>query len=86
MDGVKGFAVGAGYEVCEVTRELAMKIIETKEPIGLFMALWEDEKYVGIDNNTGQAWTENFDDIESCISWLADPEKTMPEPCAFFNF
>jgi len=85
VDGVKGFAVGAGYEVCEVTQELAMKIIETREPIGLFMALCRDEKYVGIDNSTGQAWTENFDDIESCINWLADPEKTMPEPCAFDN-
>lgn len=25
---------------------------------------------VGIDNTTGDAWTEDFDDYETCLAWL----------------
>ena len=43
------------------------------EPLGLFY-LEEREKFVGIDNSTGDAWTEEFPDRESCLRWLRREE------------
>ena len=43
------------------------------EPLGLFY-LEEREKFVGIDNSTGDAWTEEFLDKESCLRWLSREE------------
>ena len=43
------------------------------EPLGLFY-LEEREKFVGIDNSTGDAWTEEFPDKESCLRWLSREE------------
>lgn len=39
------------------------------EPLGLFY-LEEQERFVGIDNSTGDAWTEEFPDKDSCLRWL----------------
>ena len=36
------------------------------EPMGLFY-LKEGDKFVGIDNSTGNAWTEEFPDEVSCL-------------------
>ncbi|MCL2841451.1 MAG: hypothetical protein FWE05_11865 [Defluviitaleaceae bacterium] len=50
------------------------KIIEIREPIGLFY--YFDNKtdtYIGIDNSTGEAWTEDFPDEDSCEKWLLNP-------------
>ena len=43
------------------------------EPLGLFY-LEERENFVGIDNSTGDAWTEEFPDRESCLRWLRREE------------
>lgn len=36
---------------------------------GLFIQQ-DEECWIGIDNTTGEAWTEEFDTKEDCISWL----------------
>lgn len=54
-----------------ITEAEALKIIETRRPIGLFMA-WEGGKAIGIDNSTGDAWTEEFPDAKACTNWLLD--------------
>lgn len=38
-------------------------------PRGLFF-LRDGEKVVGIDNSTGHAWTEEFNDLDTCKRWL----------------
>jgi hypothetical protein len=57
------------YETKEITPEEAHSIIETSEPLGLFYT-FESGKYVGIDNRTGEAWTEDFKSLELCEQWL----------------
>lgn len=37
-------------------------------------ALKEGDKFIGIDNSTGNAWTEEFPDEASCLRWLAGEE------------
>ena len=45
------------------------------EPLGLFY--WrEADLWVGIDNSTGHAWTEEFGTQAKCLDWLKG-EKTM---------
>jgi len=36
---------------------------------GKFLTV-EGNKYVAVDNSTGDAWTEEFDDIQDAIDWL----------------
>ena len=43
-------------------------------PLGLFY-LEEDRKFVGIDNSDGNAWTEEFQDKDSCLRWLNGEEE-----------
>lgn len=60
-----------------VTSEEASKIIETRKPLGKFFEIdFEAEEiiYIGIDNTTGDAWVEEFEDIEECICWLNQEE------------
>ncbi len=46
-------------------------------PLGKFYLI-EDGKYVGIDNSTGDAWTEDFDTLCECIIWLSGEETEKP--------
>lgn len=60
-----------------ITSEEANKIIETGKPLGKFYEVdFEAEEiiYIGIDNTTGDAWVEEFEDIEECICWLNQEE------------
>lgn len=41
------------------------------KPIGKFYTK-EGELYIGIDNSTGDAWTEEFKTKASCFKWLRD--------------
>lgn len=67
----------AGYrlEVVEndgiqrVCQEYARQIIETREPLGKFYT-FENGIYTGISNETGDAWTEDFNSREECMKWL----------------
>lgn len=55
----------------EITPEEAIEIIDKREPIGLFY-FKEDGVYLGIDNNTGDSWMEQFNTKEECIAWLKE--------------
>lgn len=39
----------------------------------------DDTKIIGIDNRTGDAWTEEFDTYEDCVDWLLDPNREAHE-------
>lgn len=44
------------------------------EPLGLFYQQEAGGAWVGIDNGTGHAWTEEFPDKDSCLQWLTGKE------------
>ena len=56
-------------EICGVSKERLGKIIDTRQPIGLFYTV-ENGVFVGVDNLTGDAWTEEFHDYWTCRQWL----------------
>ena len=35
----------------------------------------DSSKYIGIDNTTGEAWTEEFDTKQECFNWLKKLEE-----------
>jgi hypothetical protein len=45
------------------------KIFDTSKPIGIFLII-ESSGFTGIDNTTGDAWTEDFKDLSKCLRWL----------------
>lgn len=62
------------FKITEITKKEANKIIETKEPLGLF---WfrDDEvnrRYVAIDNSSGEAFVERFVYRSDSYLWLKD--------------
>ena len=63
----------------QITQVEASEIIRTYEPIGLFYLL-DGDTYVGINNLTGHAWTEEFNTFEECKAWLeGDEDSTFKE-------
>jgi len=59
--------------IVEVIRSQARDIIEARKPIGSFYEVGID-KYIGIDNNSGDAYVEEFDYKEDCFRWLNGEE------------
>ena len=61
-------------KVKKVTPEEAAKIIETRQPLGKFYCIEDSPRfhpaYIGIDNETGEAWTEEFRSLGACRRWL----------------
>lgn len=58
------------FEIREVgTLELDL-IIDFRTPYGKYWAEVSPGKYVAVDNNTDDAWTEEFDDKEIMFDWL----------------
>lgn len=53
-----------------VSHQDVLRIIESRSPRGLFIEHLEDGSCVGIDNTTGDAWTEDFPDTAQCFRWL----------------
>lgn len=53
-----------------IDEEKAERIINTRKPLGLFV-LDTGAGIIGIDNSTGDAWTEDFPDMTECLLWLA---------------
>lgn len=54
----------------------AKAVIEARQPMGIFYA-YEDGVYVGIDNSTGHAWTEEFSSLRKCKEWLRNPSMAV---------
>ena len=65
-------------KVLKVSREDAEHIIRYRKPLGLFYRE-SNGMFIGIDNSTGDAWTEDFDRLEDCIRWLTEEEKPINE-------
>jgi len=60
-------------EIKSISKDDAAKIIETREPKGLFFIqekTKEKKKYTGIDNSDGNAWVEEFKTLKECLAWL----------------
>ena len=54
-----------------ISIEEGSKIIDTREPLGLFYRYCVDENvFVGLDNSTGDANVEGFETLDECIAWL----------------
>ena len=68
-------------EIIEVSSLEANIIINQRRPYGNFwmetMSVTGQMVYIGIDNTTGDAWTEEFDDREEMLSWLMRDEKWL---------
>lgn len=48
----------------------ALEIISARAPQGLFVLPEADGTYTTIDNESGDAWTENFPNRETAVWWL----------------
>ncbi len=57
----------------QISKIQALQVIETRKPRGLFFVV--GAVVTGIDNRTGDAWTENFATKRECLKWLADFDK-----------
>lgn len=57
-------------EIKRVTKEEASNIIDTYKPLGKFYRKENNNLYIGIDNSTGEAWTEEFKTKEELFNWL----------------
>ena len=60
-----------------VSRKEAWRILESGEETGVYSpkgSFWckDGGRYVGIDNRTGDAWTEDFATLSACLNWLID--------------
>jgi hypothetical protein len=62
-------------EVQVITIQEASKIIQKKEPIGLFIVESTNGSFLGIDNSTQEAFIGKFRKKENCISWLNGADK-----------
>ena len=60
-------------EVEKVTEEAMTLIIETRQSRGWYYRKADRRCYVGVDNSTGDAWTEEFPSRRKCLRWLRDP-------------
>jgi len=61
-------------QIIEIGSLQADTIIESRKPYGKYwLSLMKPDgtmKYIAIDNRTGDAWTEEFDDKEKMLAWL----------------
>lgn len=62
--------LAASYGISEITQEDYEKIIEIRRPEGCFW-MQCDGYYIGLDNSTGNAWTEEFERFSDCLAWLS---------------
>jgi len=55
-----------------ISVEDAEKIINTPRTHKHRFVVYEgpDQKIVGLDNSTGDAWTEDFESLGECLDWL----------------
>ncbi|WP_028306887.1 hypothetical protein [Desulfitibacter alkalitolerans] len=68
-------------DIKKITSKEASQIIDTRKPLGKFYLI-DKGIYVGIDNSSGDAWTEEFDSFEAMVKWqhgLEDEEELEME-------
>ncbi|AOY76669.1 hypothetical protein [Clostridium formicaceticum] len=67
-------------ETKEIKHEEAVSIIRTRQPLGKFYEFdGHRDVYIGIDNSTGDAQTEEFENVADCITWLQGKDETYLE-------
>ena len=59
--------------VRKVCQEYAEEVIEKREPLGQFYT-FAGGIWTGIDNSTGDAWTEDFRDFDEMMKWMRGEE------------
>lgn len=64
--------------IVRLTKDEALAVIESRTPIGKFFTS-DGECIIGIDNTTGDAWTEEFTGLDACIRWMKDRSMTKEE-------
>jgi len=57
-------------KIKEINLKKLNKIVRSFKPIGLFFHRHSDDLVIGIDNSTGDCWTEEFEDVDECKKWL----------------
>lgn len=65
-----------------VSVKRANEVIDKRDSVGLFLVI-ENDMFVGIDNSTGEAWTEEFTDLNKCLRWLHGGELDETEEIKF---
>lgn len=61
--------------IIKVTGEEGNKILETREPKGLFYIKHEENgkiRYIGINNSTGEILKDSFKKLKTCKAWLRE--------------
>lgn len=67
-----------------IVTESALSLIFKDGPRGQFLCLTKDQdgnaKICAVDNNTGDAWTEDFNSLTAALYWLETrpPPRTRP--------
>ena len=56
-------------KIQKLTSEEMARVINTREPRGRFYQV-EGRIIIGVDNTTGDAWTEDFRDFETFMLWI----------------
>ena len=52
-----------------ISEKEAERVIDTRKPTGQFLIL-EKCGYTAIDNQTEDAWTEDFNNLKNCLMFL----------------
>ena len=61
-----------------VSVKLLRRVINTRQPRGLFLAR-DRPFWTAADNTTGDAWTEDFGNIQDAARWLNGEERDKIE-------
>lgn len=75
---MKTYIENHGYEIeeikepvpIELTRKGFNSVVKYRRPLGLFYIEEDNGMFTGMDNTTGDAFVEEFETEEECISWL----------------
>jgi len=69
---LKTLADKKSWACCLSVSYSALKhIIRDRKSRGRFIA-WVSGSWIAVDNHSGDAWTEEFPDLDSALLWLAD--------------
>ena len=60
-------------KIKKITSQKAKQIINTRKPLGKFY-FNENDVYIGIDNSTGDVWTQVFFSYDEMATWQNDIE------------
>lgn len=53
-----------------VSEDKGLEVIENKHPLGTFYFFNEYTEIIGVNNGNGDAFSEVFADVASCLRWL----------------